>query len=72
MAAVGKLSRRAVCAGALILILACLAWKAGKEAISNLYAQPANREINRWATPGQGFRGDESARVMQYLTESLH
>jgi hypothetical protein len=37
MAAIGKLPGRAACAGALILLLACLAWKAGKEGISNFY-----------------------------------
>ncbi len=72
MAAIGKLSGRAVCASTLILVLACFAWKAGKEGISNFYVQSAHQEINRWATPGQRFRGDEWARVMQYLTESLH
>lgn len=71
MAAIGKLSRRAVCAGALILVLGCLAWKAGKEGIAQFYVQSAHQEINRWATSGQRFRGDEWARVMQYLSESL-
>ena len=71
MVAIGKLPGRAVCAGALILVLAGLAWKAGKEGISNFYVQSANQEIKRWATPGQRFRGDEGTRVMHYLTESL-
>jgi len=69
--AIGKLSRRAIYAGALILILGCLAWKAGKEGISNYYVEAAHQEIGRWATPGQRFRGDEWARVNQYLSESL-
>ena len=72
MTAISKLSRRAAYAGALILILGCLAWKAGKEGISSLYVEAAHKEINRWATPGQRFRGDEWTRVMQYLTDSLH
>lgn len=72
MAAIGKLSGRAAWAGTLILVLMCFAWKAGKEGISNFYVQSADQEINRWATPGQRFRGDEGTRVMQYLTESLH
>jgi hypothetical protein len=71
MAATGRGSGRAACAGALILVLACLAWKAGREGISNVYVQSANQEIKRWATPGQRFRGDEWTRVMQYLAESL-
>jgi hypothetical protein len=72
MAAIGKFSGRAVSVGALILVLGCLAWKAGKEGISNFYVQSAHQEINRWETPGQRFRGDEWTRVMQYLTKSLH
>jgi hypothetical protein len=72
MTAISKLSGRAVCVGALILVFGCLAWKAGKEGISNFYVQSAHQEINRWETPGHRIRGDEWTRVMQYLTESLH
>jgi hypothetical protein len=72
MAAFVKLSGRTVCAGALILVLLCLAWKAGREGISNFYAHSATREYDLWATPGHRFRGDEWVREMQYLTESLH
>lgn len=71
MADVGRFSARTVCARALILLLLCLAWMAGKEGISNLYVHSANREINRWATPGQRVRGEDWTRVMQNLTESL-
>ena len=71
MAAVGRFSARPVCARALILLLLCLAWMAGIEGISNLYVHWANREINRWATPGQRVRGEDWTRVMQNLTESL-
>lgn len=71
MAAIGGQSGRVACAGALILVLACLIWKAGKEGISNFYVQSANQEIKRWETPGNRLRGDEWARVMRYLTQSL-
>ena len=71
LAAVGKLSGRAVCAGALALLLACLAWRAGNEGIANSYFLLANQELNRRAVPGQVLRGDEWKREMQYLTESL-
>ena len=56
---------------ALILLLGLLAFKAGKEGLSNFYAQSAHMEIERWSEPGQRIRGDEGARVMQYLTQSL-
>lgn len=71
MAAINKLSGRNVVTCALILVLGCLAWTAGKEGISNYYVQLARQEIDRWAASGQRFRGDEWTRVVQYLTESL-
>lgn len=71
MTAIKKLSGRVVVTGALILVLGCLAWTAGKEAISNYYVQLARQEIDRWAGSGQRFRGDEWTRVAQYLADSL-
>lgn len=44
---------------------------AGKQGISNLYVHSANREINRWVTPGERVRGEDWTRVMQDLTASL-
>ena len=58
-------------AGALILLLLVLAFKAGNEGLSNFYAQSAHLEIERWSKPGQIMRGDEGARVTQYLARSL-
>jgi len=52
-------------------MLGCLAWKAGREGISSFYVEAAHKEINRWATPGQRFHGDEGARVLQDIRESL-
>ncbi len=64
-------SRRVLCAGALILLLLLLAFKAGKEGLSNLYVQSAHLEIARWSQPGQRIKSDDGARVMQYLAKSL-
>lgn len=69
---IGSLSGRRLCAGALILVLGLLAFKAGKEGLSNFFAQSAQLEIDRWSEPGQLYRGDDWTRVMQYLTKSLH
>jgi hypothetical protein len=55
----------------LILLLVLLAFKAGKEGLSNFYAQTAQLEIERWARPGQAYRADDWARVMQYFDKSL-
>lgn len=65
------LSRRVVCAGALILLLLLLALKAGREGLSNFYAQSAYLEIKRWSGPGQNSRESDRTRVMQYLRKSL-
>lgn len=62
---------RSMGAGALILLLCLFAFIAGKEGLSNFYAQTAQLEIERWSKPGQRFAGDESARVMRYLAQSL-
>lgn len=67
-----RLIGRGVYAGALILLLGLFAYKAGKEGLSNFYAQSAQLEVERWAKPGRSLRGDEGARVMQYLGNSLH
>jgi hypothetical protein len=64
-------SGRVLCAGALILLLSLLAFKAGKEGLSNFYAQSAHLEIARWSEPGQRINGDDGARAMRYLTQSL-
>lgn len=69
---IGRLFGRGVCAGTLILILGFLAFKAGKEGLSNFFVQSAHMEIERWSKPGQSFRGDEGTRVMQYLGSSLY
>jgi len=66
-----KSFRRRVIAGALIVALALLMFKAGNEGVSNLYAQSAHMEIERWSAPGFRLRGDEGARVAQYLAKSL-
>ena len=58
-------------AGALILLLLVLAFKAGNEGLSNFYAQSAHLEIERWSKPGQRYRAEDWTRVMQYLGESL-
>ena len=58
-------------AALLILLLGLLAFKAGKEGLSNFFVQSAHLEIERWSKPGERLRGDEGARVMQYLTKSL-
>ncbi len=67
-----KRLRREASAIALILLLGFLAFKAAKEGLSNFYAQSAHVEIERWSKSGQSLRGDEGARVMQYLGNSLH
>ena len=56
---------------ALIVLLLLLAFKAGKEGLSNFYAQTAQLEVERWSQPGERFTGDETARVMRYLAQSL-
>jgi len=66
-----NVSTRILWAGALILLLLLLGFKAGQEGLSNFYAQSAHIEIERWSKPGQRMRGDEGARVMQYLAQSL-
>lgn len=71
MKATFNLSPRAIWAGALILLLLLLAFKAGKEGMSNFYAQSAHMEIERWSKPGPAMRGEEGARVLQYLATSL-
>jgi hypothetical protein len=71
MKAAHNFSLRIVCSVALIALLLLLAFKAGKEGLSNFYAQSAHMEIARWSKPGQSFRGGEGARVMQYLAKSL-
>lgn len=63
---------RGVWAGALILLLGVFAFKAGKEGLSNFFAQSAYLEIERWSKPGQAFRADDRTRVMQYLAKSLY
>lgn len=62
---------RLACAGALILLLLLLAFKAGTEGLSNFYVQSAQLEIERWSKPGQRYRAEDWTRVMQYLGESL-
>lgn len=69
---IGKSLGRGVCAGALILVLGLLAFKAGKEGLSNFFVQSAHLEIDRWSEPGQRIRGDEWMLVLQYLAKSLH
>jgi len=64
-------SKRGAYAGALILLLSLLAFKAGEEGLSNFYAQSAQLEIARWSEPGQRIKGDDGARVMRYLNDSL-
>ena len=64
-------SGRVLYAGALILLLLLFAFIAGKEALSNLYAQSADLEVERWSKPGQKLKGDEETRVLHYLDESL-
>ena len=59
------------CAALLILLLGLLGYTAGKEGLSNFFAQSAHMEIERWSKPGERLRGDEGARVMQHLTQSL-
>jgi len=66
-----RLSPRIAWSVSLILLLLLLAFKTGKEGMSNFYAQSAHMEIERWSKPGQRMRGDEGARVMQYLAKSL-
>jgi len=66
-----SLVARVACAGALIVVLGFLAFKAGKEGLSNFYAQSAHLEIERWSAPGQRLRGDEWVQVLQYLAQSL-
>ena len=66
-----SLSPRVAWSGALIVLLLLLGFKAGKEGISNFYAQSAHMEIERWSKPGQRVRGDDEARVTQYLAQSL-
>ncbi len=53
------------------MALGLLMFKAGKEALSNVYAQSAHMEVERWSAPGQKLRGDEGARVSRYLAKSL-
>lgn len=65
-------SRRILCAGALIPLLLLLAFKAGREGLSNFYVQSAHMEIARWSQPGQRIRGDDGTHVMRYLARSLH
>ena len=69
---IGGLFGPGLCAGTLILILGFLAFKAGREGLSNFYAQSAQLEIERWSKPGQTLRGNEGTRVMQYLGSSLY
>ena len=66
-----RLSKPVAWSAALILLLLLLAFKAGKEGLSNFYVQSARQEVERWSKPGQRLRGDEGARVMQYLAQSL-
>ena len=54
-----------------MLVLGMLAFMAGKEGLSNFFVQSAHLEIERWSAPGQSVRGDEGARVAQYLAQSL-
>ena len=68
---VGGFSGRTVGTGALIVALGLLAFNAGKQGLSNFFAQSAHLEIERWSSAGQKFRGDERARVTQYLAKSL-
>ncbi|MBE0613263.1 MAG: hypothetical protein IH604_06325 [Burkholderiales bacterium] len=65
------MSPRIAWSAALILLLAAFAFKAGKEGLSNFYAQTAHMEIERWSRPGLTFKGDEGTRVVQYLNKSL-
>lgn len=67
-----RLPPRIVWSVALILLLLLLAFKAGKEGLSNFYAQSAHMEIQRWSRPGERLRGDEGGRVLRYLTRSLN
>jgi hypothetical protein len=55
-----------------MLLLGLFAYKAGKEGLSNFYAQSAHMEIERWARPGQAYRAEDWTRVMHYLAQSLH
>jgi hypothetical protein len=71
MKATCKLPARVAWSGALIALLLLFAFKAGKEGLSNFYAQSAHMEIERWSKPGQLMRGDEGARVARYLARSL-
>lgn len=64
-------THRVAWSAALILLLLSLAFKAGKEGLSNFYAQSAQLEIERWSKPGRSLRGDEGARVAQFLGNSL-
>ncbi len=63
--------KRILGAGALILLLLLLAFKAGNEGISNFYAQSAHMELERWSEPGRRLRGDEGASAMRYFDKSL-
>ena len=63
--------RGPVFTGALVLLLVFFVFKSGAEGLSNFYTQSAQLEIERWSASGQKFRGDEGARVTQYLTQSL-
>ena len=58
-------------AAALIFLLLLLAFKAGREGISNFYAQSAHLEIERWSQPGRRWKGDESTQVLRYFEKSL-
>ncbi|MEK7435955.1 MAG: hypothetical protein AAB150_03635 [Pseudomonadota bacterium] len=65
------LPKRVAWSAALILLLGLLAFKAGKEGLSNFYVQSAHLEIQRWAKPGQAYRAEDWTRVMHYLASSL-
>jgi hypothetical protein len=61
---------RALCVGALIVIIAVWSWKAGKEALSHVYLQSAWYQLDR--SRGQRLNEEEWTRVVQYLADSLH
>ena len=65
------LSRRLIWPGALILLLLLFAFIAGKEGLSNFYAQSAHLEIERWSQPGRRLKSNESANALRYFEKSL-
>jgi hypothetical protein len=56
---------------ALALLLVVLALKAGRQGLSNFFAQSAHLEIERLSEPGVAPRGNEAMRAMHYLAQSL-